>query len=122
MKTATVKIGTGKFSPNLPEFTKLKQKAIVFNLGDNVATALVELKTGEVVELNAGDTKLTIKLVDPVPYGHKFSLATLAVDSPVIKYGEIIGKATAAIHPGDYVHVHNVASDRARGDMVGGAH
>ena len=121
MKRATGRISTGKFPPNSPELTRLKQKAIVFHPGDNVATALVELKSGEIVELNAGDTKLTIKLVAPVPYGHKFSLTDIAVDSPVIKYGEVIGKATTTIHPGDYVHVHNVESCRARGDIAGGA-
>lgn len=99
----------------------MKQKAVVFNSKDNVATALADLKAGDTLELNAGDTKLTIKLTAPVPFGHKFSLDNIASGSPVIKYGEAIGIATTTIQPGDYVHVHNVASARARGDLAGGA-
>lgn len=34
----------------------------------------------------------------------------------VVKYGESIGIATANIKRGDYVHVHNLDSARARGD------
>lgn len=35
----------------------------------------------------------------------------------IIKYGEIIGRATANIEPGEHVHVHNVESLRGRGDL-----
>ena len=34
----------------------------------------------------------------------------------IIKYGESIGGATSNIKKGDYVHVHNLESLRARGD------
>lgn len=33
------------------------------------------------------------------------------------KYGQIIGEALVDLHPGDYVHVHNLASTRGRGDL-----
>ena len=99
----------------------MKQKAVVFSAKDNVATALADLKAGDTAELNTGDKTIAIKLTAPVPFGHKFSLANIASGSPVIKYGEAIGTATANIQPGDYVHVHNVASARGRGDLAGGA-
>jgi len=99
----------------------LKQKAVVFSTKDNVATALADLKAGDTLELKAGEGTITIKLTAPVPFGHKFSLADIESGSPVIKYGEAIGIATATIQPGDYVHVHNVASARGRGDLAGGA-
>jgi altronate dehydratase small subunit len=35
-----------------------------------------------------------------------------------MKYGEIIGKATTDIKPGQHVHVHNVAGTRGRGDVA----
>ena len=35
----------------------------------------------------------------------------------VIKYGNPIGVATAAIPPGAHVHTHNVSSARGRGDL-----
>ena len=100
---------------------ELKEKAVVLNTKDNVATALADLEAGTSLELEIGNKSLTVKLTATVPFGHKFSLARLEPGAPVIKYGEVIGTATSAIHPGDYVHVHNVASTRGRGDLAGGA-
>jgi altronate hydrolase len=42
------------------------------------------------------------------PSGHKVALRAIAPGDPVRKYGEVIGHATAAIAPGDHVHVHNL--------------
>jgi altronate dehydratase small subunit len=95
----------------------LKQKAVVLNSRDNVATALVELKAGDILELEVGGEAWTVKLTADVPFGHKFSLSKIEPDSPVIKYGEIIGLSTAAINTGDYVHIHNLVSARGRGDL-----
>ncbi len=39
-----------------------------------------------------------------------------AFHGEVYKYGESIGRATQEIKSGDYVHVHNVESERGRGD------
>ena len=55
-----------------------------------------------------------------MPFGHKFSLSKIEANSPVTKYGEVIGIATVTIKPGDYVHIHNIASMRGRGDLAGG--
>ena len=96
------------------------QKAVILSPRDNVATALADLKAGENLKLKAGDQTLDIKLNAAVPFGHKFSLADIKPGSPVIKYGEVIGTATAEIKPGSYVHVHNLASARGRGDLTGG--
>ena len=98
----------------------MKQKAVILNPKDNVATALADLKAGDTLELKAGEKTMTIKLTAPVPFGHKLSLTNIDSGSPVIKYGEAIGIATATIQPGDYVHVHNVVSARGRGDLAGG--
>jgi altronate dehydratase small subunit len=100
---------------------ELKEKAVVLNAKDNVATALADLEAGTSLELEVGDKPLTVKLNAAVPFGHKFSLARIEPGASVIKYGEVIGTATCAIAPGDYVHVHNVASTRGRGDLAGGA-
>jgi len=100
------------------EVAELKQQAVVLNTKDNVATALCYLEAGSILQLKVGEQILKIKLMAPVPFGHKFSLAQIALGSPIIKYGEVIGTSTQAIQPGDYVHVHNVASARGRGDLA----
>ena len=45
-----------------------------------------------------------------VPKGHKIALCHIAQGDFVIKYGEIIGKATCDIEQGDWVHSHNLRS------------
>nr|MBO4518018.1 altronate dehydratase [Clostridia bacterium] len=47
---------------------------------------------------------------DNIPAGHKFALKDITKGEYVIKYGEIIGKATADIKKGEWVHTHNVKS------------
>jgi altronate dehydratase small subunit len=98
----------------------LKQKAIVLSPKDNVATALANLKSGDTLELEVGDQTKTVKLTTDVPFGHKLSLSRIEPNSPIIKYGEVIGLSTALIGPGDYVHTHNVVGARGRGDLEGG--
>ena len=45
-----------------------------------------------------------------IPAGHKFALKDISKGEYVIKYGEIIGKATSDIKKGEWVHTHNVKS------------
>ena len=99
----------------------MRQKAVIIDPRDNVATALAELRAGEVLELTVRQKTLIIELTAQIPFGHKFSLTTIESGSPVIKYGETIGIATTNIQPGDYVHTRNVVSARGRGDLAGGA-
>ena len=67
---------------------------------DDVAVAVRPLIAGETVD---GVTAAT-----DVPAGHKIALRPVAVGGRVRKYGQVIGAATAAIAPGDWVHVHNL--------------
>src|SRR5262249_29928844 len=43
-----------------------------------------------------------------VGLGHKLALRPIHKGEPVLKYGQIIGFASADIAPGSHVHVHNV--------------
>ncbi len=45
-----------------------------------------------------------------IPAGHKYALKDIAKGECIIKYGEIIGRATSDIKAGDWVHTHNVKS------------
>ena len=91
-----------------------KSKAIVINEKDNVATAIVPLKTGSTVSLVIHGHSEKIKLHSSVPMGHKFALSAIPQGADVIKYGEAIGQTTAPIAKGEHVHVHNVVSHRGR--------
>ena len=81
-----------------------KQRHIVIDSRDNVATAITDLHKGETITTHVED----IILRDDIRYGHKFALIDILQDDYVIKYGETIGRATTLIRQGDHVHVHNV--------------
>ena len=91
------------------------QTAFQIDLTDNVATALCPLAPGE-TRLLGDAAQSAIEAVTDVPVGHKIALRDIPSGGTVLKYGESIGIATKDIQRGDYVHVHNLDSARARGD------
>ncbi len=85
-----------------------KIKAAVGGPRDNVGIALADLDAGTVLDVKAGDRSITVKLTEPITYQHKFSIAPIAPGGEVVKYGQVIGKATKRIDPGQHVHIHNM--------------
>lgn len=65
-------------------------KSVIINEKDNVGVALEK--------------------TEAVPVGHKYALCDIKKGEFVIKYGEIIGRATVDIKKGEWVHTHNVKS------------
>jgi len=92
-------------------------KAIAINTKDNVATALTTLARGIWIAVEIHNRKESILLRSNIPEGHKFALQDMEEGDPVIKYGEEIGQCTTKIFRGDYVHVHNVASQPKKGEI-----
>lgn len=85
------------------------KKVLVLNPRDNVANALVDLETGEKVEVFIPEGgRQEVVLQQPIPLGHKFALACIPLGSHVIKFGLPIGTATHDIEKGQHVHVHNL--------------
>ena len=94
-----------------------KSRAIVMKAKDNVATAAEEILAGSDVLVNIGSQPLTIHVVETIPFGHKFAIKNIQKDEKIIKYGEVIGEATADIQIGQHTHVHNLIGCRGRGDL-----
>jgi altronate dehydratase small subunit len=90
--------------------------ALVLNRKDNVATAVRPLESGDNVVVAAGESVVNVKLLQSIPFGHKFALKDIECGEKIIKYGETIGRAIAAVNKGEHVHVHNVEGLRGRGD------
>ncbi len=82
---------------------------MVMHAKDNVAVCLRPMQAGEAVELTRNGKTLSIKLRDAVPVGHKIALSPVACGQPIVKYGEIIGRATRDIAAGQHVHDHNIS-------------
>lgn len=95
--------------------------AIILNDADNVATAVQDLQPGQeaVIRHNRELCRLTVS--EAIPYGHKFSVRRIMRGEDIIKYGEVIGRATADLATGCHAHVQNIESLRGRGDLVKGA-
>ena len=96
----------------------MPQRVLVLHPGDNVATALVDLDAGQPVTADRESGTVTVRAQEPIAFGHKLALVPLAHGAPVYKYGEVIGVASADILAGAHVHVHNVESQRGRGDLT----
>ncbi|HEY4094952.1 MAG TPA: UxaA family hydrolase [Baekduia sp.] len=91
-------------------------RVLVLNSADNVAVAVAELAPGEMVEVDG----VAVEVVDPIPSGHKVALRPIDSGGKILKYGEVIGIATAEIGTGAHVHVHNVVSARLPGTVDDG--
>lgn len=83
-----------------------RTSAMRVHAADNVAVALEDLDAGRRIDVDA----LRILLHDAVAKGHKFALGPIAAGQPVVKYGFVIGKASADIAAGDHVHSHNMVT------------
>ena len=91
--------------------------AIVLNIIDNVATAVQNLKARQkaMVQLERDIQYITLK--EDIPYGHKFAFRSICQGEEILKYGEVMGRATADIQAGCHAHVQNIESLRGRGDL-----
>lgn len=89
---------------------------------DNVAVALEDIVAGAELSicgsgpggqgggLAASCPEVRLVALEAVKAGHKLALSDIPAGGDVVKYGRRIGRATAAIAPGSWVHSHNLAS------------
>jgi altronate hydrolase len=83
-----------------------RKRVVRVHPSDDVAVAVDALDVGDLVRV--GDRE--IEAVDAVPAGHKLALRSFAEGDPVRKYGWPIGRATAAITQGQWIHSHNLTT------------
>uniref|UniRef100_A0A7C5VH93 SAF domain-containing protein n=1 Tax=Thermus caliditerrae TaxID=1330700 RepID=A0A7C5VH93_9DEIN len=89
-------------------------KAMAHRRLDHVAVAVFDLEAGEEVDVvfSEGGDPLRLRIQEDIPLGHKVALKDIQEGEVVVEYGEAIGRATAFIPAGGYVHVHNLKSLR----------
>ena len=87
---------------NLPT---MENSAILLHGNDNVAVARVHLSAGQ--KIAPGGREL--RTVEAIPAGHKVALCEVAPGELLLRYGQVIGRASARIAAGAHVHTHNVA-------------
>lgn len=92
-------------------------RAIVLNRADNVGTLIDAGRAGESCLLQ-GEASGEVKLLQDVPFGHKLCIRDTPAGSDVLKYGQVIGKASHTLKVGEHAHTQNVESARGRGDQA----
>jgi hypothetical protein len=77
---------------------------------DTVATMLEGGSAGDTVQIIGAGEREEVTLRERVAAGHKVALADIPAGAQVTKYGVPIGRATAYVARGAWVHLHNLAS------------
>lgn len=84
--------------------------AILLDEKDNVVTCVREIKAGEEVSYLTGEGTASFMAREDIPYCHKIALTDLKEGDQVLKYGEMIGRLSAAVAAGHWVNEHNLYS------------
>jgi altronate dehydratase small subunit len=74
---------------------------------DNVYVCCSSITAGDIVMIEGQ----AICVTKDIAMGHKVSRHHLEIGAKVRKYGAPIGSITAAVSPGDHVHLHNLTSE-----------
>ena len=82
--------------------------AVLLSEQDNVLTLLAHGYERD--EACTPDGLSCVPLLDDTPLHHKTARMPIPENGPVIKYGVVIGEATANIPVGRWIHLHNMRS------------
>ena len=85
------------------------KKGLVLDPRDNVGIVIETVSAGDEVKFSNG---AVIKSISDLLMPHKIALADIAEGDTVIKYGEVIGYTTADVKQGEFVHAHNIDSEK----------
>lgn len=85
--------------------------AVLLNPNDSVVVVTQEVSKEETISFRdmEGNT-ITLQVVMDIPCYHKAAIKDIQKGHNVLKYGEIIGKASKDIRRGEHVHEHNLES------------
>ncbi len=87
---------------------------LVHEKSDSVGVATMDMNAGENAEGLFMDSQeiLQVKVLNPIPLGHKIALKDFKAGDTVIKYGHDIGVVTTDIRAGEHVHTQNLRTKR----------
>jgi altronate dehydratase small subunit len=78
---------------------------------DNVATLLADAADSTEVRITGEGRGAAVTAANPIRSGHKIALRPIAEGAAIVKYGFPIGRAAQPISAGEWVHLHNCASN-----------
>ncbi len=86
----------------------MKDNVLKANPTDNVVVAIRDIQKGDQVVL---DGRPLLEAGQDVKTGHKIALSAIKAGMPVVRYGEVITRASCNILAGAWVHMHNTSSE-----------
>jgi len=86
-------------------------RVLILNPADDVAIALDDIATGDTPDGLDAPARADIAT------GHKIARHAVEKGGLVRRYGQVIGRASQQLRTGEHLHVHNIESARARGDL-----
>jgi altronate dehydratase small subunit len=95
----------------------VEKRSLILNPRDNVASVMEDVSPGDDVVVKGGKETHVLKAIEKIPFGFKMATADISRGEAVLKYGEVIGRASMHIKKGALVHVHNIEGARGRGDL-----
>ncbi len=97
------------------------KRALALSSKDNVAVAVEHIEAGDKVNIDVkGGASKSIEAIEEIPFGFKLALMDIPELGLVVKYGEVIGRASCDIKVGTKVHVHNIEGVRVQKDVEKG--
>lgn len=87
----------------------MKDNVLLINPRDNVLVALRDLKKSEAAIMK-GVENFTV--LDDIPASHKIARQDIPAGEEIIKYGEVVAVSRREIKKGEWVHTHNLESQR----------
>lgn len=88
----------------------MQKKLIKIHPSDNVAVALINLQSGEIITFENQE----IVILSDVKAKHKIALQNFKVEDEIFMYGVLVGKASCIINKGDVLTTENVKHQSAK--------
>jgi altronate dehydratase small subunit len=83
------------------------RRLVLLSPDDNCLVVAQTLRAGDTVTVEGE----TVAVGRTIGVGHKLARRAIRAGEKVLKYGAVIGTATADIARGEHVHTHNLESD-----------
>lgn len=86
------------------------KRMIIMHPKDNVGVLLEDVDAGDICSAES----IEVKSLEKIEFGHKVALKNITRGEDIIKYGEKIGYALEDIKKGQWIHRHNIESERGK--------
>ncbi len=87
----------------------MRENILIIYPDDNVAVALRTLNAGE---LAAARGMEAFPVMEKIMASHKIALRDIFQGEEIVKYGETVAVCARTIKKGEWVHTHNLESER----------